>query len=108
VLDSEAFYRGCARMLAEGGVMSVNLFGRDASFVRSAARIAAAFEDGSVISLQPTREGNTVVLALKQGAVPEREELVQRAQQIETRYSLPARKWLRMIRPLPGDLSENA
>lgn len=108
VLDSEAFYRGCARLLAEGGVMSVNLFGRDASFVRSARRISAAFEGGTVISLQPTREGNTVVLALKHGDVPEREELVQRAQQIDTRYGLPARKWLRMIRPLPGEPSETA
>jgi spermidine synthase len=107
VLDSEAFYRGCARALAEGGVMSVNLFGRDASFVRSAARIAAAFEGGTVISLQPTREGNTVVLALKQGTVPERDELVQRAQQIATAYGLPARKWLRMIRPLPGASPES-
>ena len=60
VLDSEAFYRGCARALAEGGVMSVNLFGRHASFARSATRIAAAFEGGTVISLQPTREGNTI------------------------------------------------
>lgn len=102
VLDSEAFYRGCARALAEGGVMSVNLFGRDTSFVRSAGRIAAAFEGGSAISLQPTREGNTIVLALKQGRVPDREELVLRAQHIDTRYGLPARKWLRMIRPLPG------
>lgn len=101
VLDSEAFYRGCARALAEGGVMSVNLFGRHASFAASAARIAAAFGGGTVLSLQPTREGNTVVLAFKGGSLPEREELAARAQQIDTAYGLPARKWLRMIRPLP-------
>ena len=39
--------------------MSVNLFGRDASFERSAQRIAAAFGADRVRSLQPTREGNT-------------------------------------------------
>lgn len=104
VLDSEAFYRGCARALAEGGVMSVNLFGRHASFARSAARIAAAFAGGVVVSMQPTREGNTIVLALRRGSLPEREELAERAQQIDTRYGLPARKWLRMIRPLPDSV----
>lgn len=100
VLDSAAFYRGCARLLADGGVMTVNLFGRDASFERSARRIAAAFAGGTVRWLQPTREGNTVVAAVKNGDVPERDELVMRAQQIETRYGLPARKWPRMIRTL--------
>ena len=102
VLDSEDFYRGCARAMADGGVMSVNLFGRHASFARSAKRIEAAFAGGLVISLQPTREGNTVVLAMKQAGLPEREELAARAQQIDTLYGLPARKWLRMIRPLSG------
>jgi len=101
VLDSEAFYRDCARLLAEGGVMSVNLFGRDASFERSAARIAAAFGPDRVWSLRPTREGNTVVLAWKGGPLPPREELTARAQHAETRWGLPARKWVRMIRPLP-------
>jgi spermidine synthase len=102
VLDSEDFYRGCARALSENGVMSVNLFGRHASFARSATRIAAAFAGGLVISLQPTKEGNTVVLATRQAGLPEREELAARAQQIDTLYGLPARKWLRMIRLLPG------
>jgi len=108
VLDSDTFYRGCARLLADQGVMTVNLFGRHASFERSAQRIAAAFEGGTVVSLQPTREGNTVVAALKHGMLPEREELALRAQQIETRFGLPARKWLRMIRPLPGTPIEPA
>ncbi len=101
VLDSAAFYRDCARLLADEGVMTVNLFGRDASFERSAARIAAAFCGSTLLSLRPTREGNTVVAALKHAALPDRAELSARAQQIETRYGLPARKWLRMMRPLP-------
>ena len=101
VLDSADFYRGCARLLADDGVMSVNLFGRDASFERSAKRIAAAFPDGAVRSLRPTKEGNTIVVVQKSGELPDREELSARAQQIETRYGLPARKWLRMMRALP-------
>jgi spermidine synthase len=105
VLDSEAFYRSCARALADGGVLSVNLFGRHASFARSARRIVAAFAGGTVVSLQPTREGNTVLLAVKHAGLPDREELAARAQHIDTRYGLPARKWLRMIRPLPDTLA---
>ena len=100
VLDSAAFYRDCHRLLADGGVMTVNLFGRDASFERSAARIAAAFGTARLRSLRPTREGNTIVLACKGQDIPERAILAARADNIERRFKLPARKWLRMIRPL--------
>lgn len=101
VLDDEAFYAGCRRVLSGGGVMAVNLFGRDASFARSARRIEAAFGVGRVWTLRPTREGNTIVLAARDFALPERATLAARAGAIESRYGLPATKWLRMIRPLP-------
>jgi spermidine synthase len=103
VLDSAAFYAGCHRVLADGGVMAVNLFGRDASFARSAQHIATAFGAGRVRSLRPTREGNTVVLALRHAALPERAVLAVRADTIESRFKLPARKWLRMMRPFAPD-----
>jgi spermidine synthase len=102
VLDSLAFYRDCHRLLADTGVMSVNLFGRDASFERSARRIASAFGASQVRSLRPTREGNTIVVALKDAAFPDRDTLVTRAQNIETRFRLPAAKWVRMMRALPS------
>ncbi len=111
VLDSARFYRACFDLLADGGVMTVNLFGRDASFETSFERIAAAFGADSVLSLKPTREGNTVVLAMKHVTLPARDELARRAENIETRWQLPARKWLRMMRPaglaqLPNDTPE--
>jgi spermidine synthase len=103
VLDDEAFYAACRGLLADGGVMAVNLFGRDASFERSATRIAAAFGADQVWRLQATREGNTVVVAGRGVEVPGREELAARAATIEQRFlarhGLPARKWLRMVRP---------
>jgi spermidine synthase len=102
VLDDQAFYDACYRLLDDEGVMTVNLFGRDASFERSAARIAQAFGADAVRSLRPTKEGNTVVVGLKGMAVPDRDTLAARAETIETRYALPARKWLRMIRALPA------
>ena len=100
VLDDEVFYRACFELLAPGGVMSVNLFGRDASFERSVARIGAAFAGQALWSLRPTREGNTVVLATKYVAPPPRAELAARAENIETRFGLPAHKWLRMMKGL--------
>jgi spermidine synthase len=102
VLDDEDFYAACRTLLADGGVMAVNLFGRHSSFERSLQRIAAAFGADQVWSLRPTREGNTVVVAGRAVQVPDRESLKRRAQVLEQRFAkqgLPASKWLRMVRP---------
>ena len=101
MLDSEDFYRQCHGLLVQGGVMTVNLFGRNASFEQSASRIANAFGDGLVFSMQPTKEGNTIVVAMKGGVLPDRDTLARRAETLDTRFKLPAKKWLRMMRPLP-------
>jgi len=100
VLDSADFYAHCRCVLAPRGVMTVNLFGRRSSFGASAARIAAAFGRDQVWSLRPTREGNAVVVAAREILVPDRDTLAARAATIEHLYGLPARKWLRMVRPL--------
>lgn len=97
VLDDEAFYRACWEVLAPGGVMSVNLFGRDASFEHSAQRITTAFGETQVLMLKPTREGNTIVLAWKGFAVPERDVLALRAETLQARWGLPAGKWVKLL-----------
>jgi spermidine synthase len=102
VLDSAEFYRRCFDVVAAGGAMTVNLFGRNASFESSTRRIAAAFGAQSVRTMQPTKEGNTVVLAMKQVTLADPDALARRAQTIETRWQLPAAKWLRMLRPAAG------
>ncbi len=99
VLDSEAFYADCRCLLADEGVMTVNLFGRDASYERSVEKIAAVFGADAVWAFRPTREGNTVVLAQRQASRPGRPILVQRAEAIATRWGLPAPKWLRLFKP---------
>ncbi|MBA2674820.1 spermidine synthase [Ramlibacter sp.] len=99
VLDSEAFYSGCRTLLTEDGCMTVNLFGRTSSYETSLARIQAAFGDGAVWAFRPTREGNTIVLALRTPVHPLRGELAARAETIQTRWGLPARKWLRVFKP---------
>ena len=100
VLDSEAFYRDCRRLLTEDGCMTVNLFGRSSSYERSLARIQAAFGSDAVWAFRPTREGNTVVLALREPVHPLRGELAERAAVIESKWGLPARKWLRGLKPV--------
>jgi len=102
VLDDEAFYADCRRVLDDDGVMSVNLFGRRASFAASAARVAAVFGAGRVWSVQPTREGNTALIATRERALPEAAELNARAAALERRFGafgLKARAWPRMLRP---------
>jgi len=101
VLDSAEFYAACHGALCDGGVMTVNLFGRAATFERSVERIVAAFGVDGVRSLKPTREGNSVVIAMKHVTFPGRDELARRAENIETRWKLPARKWLRILRANP-------
>ncbi len=100
VLDSEAFYADCRALLSEDGVMTVNLFGRDASYLRSLEKIAEAFGPESVWAFKPTREGNTVVAAQREPTRPGRAALAQRAEAIESRFGLPAKKWLRLFQPV--------
>ncbi|MDB5967263.1 MAG: hypothetical protein JWQ72_3763 [Polaromonas sp.] len=100
VLDSEDFYADCYRLLAEDGVMTVNLFGRNSSYDQSLAKIAETFGPQAIWAFRPTREGNTVVLAQREPTRPERAELLQRAADIESRWGLPAKKWLRLFHPV--------
>lgn len=100
VLDSEAFYADCRRLLTEDGCMTVNLFGRSSSYADSLAKIVSAFGEEAVWAFKPTREGNTVVLALREPRKPTRSALAERAETIHTRWGLPAPKWLRVFKPV--------
>ncbi|WP_284307022.1 spermidine synthase [Hydrogenophaga electricum] len=102
VLDSPEFYADCRALLTEDGVMTVNLFGRDASFARSLQAIAQAFGETAVWAFRPTREGNTIVLAQRTPDRPSRMELLARAEVIQSRWRLPAVKWLRIFKPVEG------
>ena len=100
VLDSAAFYADCRRLLTEDGCMTVNLFGRSSSYEQSLKKIVSAFGDDAVWAFKPTREGNTVVLAQRSPVKPKRPVLAQQAETIQTRWGLPAPKWLRVFKPL--------
>ena len=100
VLDSADFYAHCYDLLAEDGVMTVNLFGRDSSYEQSLEKLAEVFGPQGVWAFRPTREGNTVVLAQREPTRPERSEFLNKAADIESRWGLPAKKWLRSFKPL--------
>jgi len=100
VLDSLPFYNHCRRLLTEDGCMTVNLFGRASSFVRSVEKISAAFGADAVWAFKATREGNTVVLAQRSRSRPRRDVLLARAAEIQTRWGLPADKWVRVFKPM--------
>ncbi|MDB5848450.1 MAG: spermidine synthase [Rhodoferax sp.] len=100
VLDSEDFYADCRRLLTDEGCMTVNLFGEDSSYPQSVAKITAAFGKDAVWAFRPTREGNTVVLAQRTASRPTRTELLERAEAIQTRWGLPAAKWLKVFKPV--------
>jgi spermidine synthase len=105
VLDDEDFYRDCRALLTETGCMTVNLFGRSSSYERSLARISAAFGEDAVWAFKPTREGNTVVLAQRTPTRPKRDALQLQAEAVEARWELPARKWLRVFKPITRSLA---
>jgi len=100
VLDSEAFYADCRRLLTADGAMTVNLFGRSSSYARSVEKIAAAFGREAIWAFKSTREGNTVVLAQRTPTRPKRAVLAERAEIIQTQWGLPAVKWLRGFKPV--------
>lgn len=100
VLDSPDFYADCRALLTEDGAMTVNLFGRDASYERSLAAISEAFGEDAVWAFRPTREGNTIVMALRTPAKLTRMALLERAEDVAARWGLPAVKWLRVFKPV--------
>jgi spermidine synthase len=101
VLDDVEFYVHCRGLLTDAGCMTVNLFGRSASFDRSRDTIAQAFGADAVWWFRPTLEGNAVVLALRTPRQPQRGELAVQAASIADRWGLPAGKWLRALQRPP-------
>lgn len=100
VLDSSAFYADCRDALGDDGCLTVNLFGRDASYDRSLDSLAEAFGREALWAFRPTREGNTVVLAQRHASRPARLDLLTRAEAVQQRWGLPAVKWLRLFQPV--------
>lgn len=100
VLDTEEFYRDCRSMLSAQGCMAVNLFGHAHSDDESLGKITAVFGVDAVWTFKPTAAGNAIVLALRTPRAVTQHSLRAQAQAIESRWPLPATKWLKVLSPL--------
>lgn len=97
VRDSVEFYTGCRDVVGEQGIITVNLFGDHDSFPRNIENLNTAF-DGRVALLPEIDAGNRVALAFGAGLqIPEPAVLMARAEAIESRYGLPARRWAKSL-----------
>ncbi|VFR64420.1 Spermidine synthase [plant metagenome] len=97
VRDSVEFYANCRRVLGDVGVMTVNLFGKHESFPHNIANLREAF-DGRVALLPQIDAGNQIVLAFSGPSLEvEAATLLARAEDVEARYGLPARRWARAL-----------
>ena len=96
-LSTLAFYRDCARVLGDSGILVVNLWGGDRNFTDCVGRISRAFNQ-SVACLPAGKPGNVVVLAFKQSpGQPRWEDLRRRAQALETTLGLEFTAFVREL-----------
>lgn len=95
VLDTPEFYQACNDCLAEGGIMTVNLFGDHPSYAKNLKAMKFAFEH--VICLPEVHEGNVVALCFKNRPQLDKEALTARAAQIVASTKLPAKTWVKGI-----------
>jgi|SRR5690625_1488083 len=89
---SQEFYRGCAAVLGEHGLMTVNLLCEFPGHHDHFRRMNQVFE--AVAWLPEVHEGNKVAIAFKSAPVIDFEALYQRASEIEAQLALPARSWV--------------
>ena len=82
------FYRNCARILGDDGILVVNLWGGDRNFSACVSRMNTAFGD-RVLCLPAGKPGNIAAFAFKrtQGN-PRWEELRERARVLSERHGL--------------------
>jgi hypothetical protein len=66
----------------------------------SMQRIAQAFGKDALWAFKPTTAGNTIVLAFRTPRTFHKSTLLAQAQKIQTRWSLPAAKWLKTLAPV--------
>jgi spermidine synthase len=96
VLDTPEFYLACNACLADGGIMTVNLFGDHPSFAKNIKAMKFAF--GHVICLPEVHDGNVVAICFKQRPTLDFDALDARAAQIVASTKLPAKSWVKGIK----------
>jgi spermidine synthase len=94
-LATQTFYAACRRALKPGGVLVVNLWGRDSAFREYFARLARAF-DGEVGWISVQYKTNVIVFAFNEpGAAGRLEAAVPKLADLSKRYGLDLRGFAR-------------
>ncbi|HEX7971813.1 MAG TPA: methyltransferase domain-containing protein, partial [Thiobacillus sp.] len=94
-LATQTFYAACRRVLRPGGVLAVNLWGRDGDFAEYFARLTRAF-DGEVGWLSVQNKTNVIAFAFAEAGAPARLDEVQpRLADLSKRWGLDLRGFAR-------------
>ncbi len=96
VLDTPEFYQACNACLADGGIMTVNLFGDHPSFARNIKAMKFAFD--YVICLPEVHDGNVVAICFQTRPTLDFDVLAARALTIVGATKLPAKTWVKGIK----------
>jgi spermidine synthase len=92
VLDSPEFYQGCYDTLADGGMMTTNVFGDFSNYDKNLQAMELVFD--AAVWLPEVHDANIVVIAFKQAPVIDFSVLYERAGQIKKTLNLPAKSWV--------------
>ena len=105
-LATQTFYAACRRVLRPGGILVVNLWGRDSEFAEYFARLTRAF-DGEVGWISVQDKTNVIVFAFAEPGAPARLEAARtHLADLSKRYGLDLRgfardfQWVEGIAPL--------
>jgi len=105
-LATQTFYAACRRVLKPGGILVVNLWGRDSEFAEYFARLTRAF-DGEVGWISVQDKTNVIVFAFAEPGAPLRLEAMRpQLSDLSKRYGLDLRgfardfQWAEGIAPL--------
>jgi spermidine synthase len=94
-LATQTFYTACRRVLRPGGVLVVNLWGRDREFAEYLARLSRAF-DGEVGWISVQNKTNVIVFAFPEAGAPARlDEVRPRLADLSKRWGLDLRSFAR-------------
>ncbi len=104
VLDTPEFYQGCFDCLADGGIMTTNVFGEYSNYDKNLQAMEMIFD--AVVWLPEVHDANIVVLAFKNAPQIDFSVLYERAGAIKKNMNLRAKGWVNGLKAWMHDHQE--
>ena len=104
VLDSVEFYQACYDCLADGGIMTANVFGDFSNYDKNLQNMELVFD--AVVWLPEVSDANIIVIAFKNAPQIDFSVLYERAGDIKRRMNLPAKNWVNGLKSWMQDHQE--